>query len=359
MYYTNPTSALVDCLRKILDKGEVIDSRAGKVKELTGVHLTIEHPLERCFVLPHRNDNIFAKIAESLWVIAGRNDIEWLSYYLPRAPEYSDDGKTWRGGYGPRLRGTVDCDPLHEVVNILTKDCKSRRAVISLWNNFTDYKDSLDIPCNDVINFLIRDNKLNMYVFQRSSDAIFGFSGINTFEWATLMQMMAFWTGTQVGKLEYFISSMHIYEHHWKRAQDIVDSFRGITIYSNFNGVSVIPAGGFATPFDSIDKQLDVFFKAEHDIRTFDATLDALQISMLDPFLLECLKMLELYVYIQTTKAAAKVADVNVINLLLEDIKAEDFKLAAIEYMVRTKVILLSDVQGFEAAKLLKYFGAV
>jgi thymidylate synthase len=55
-------------------------------------------------VLPGRNNNVFAQLAETAWVLAGRNDLAFLGHYLPRVADFSDDGRTWRGAYGPRIR---------------------------------------------------------------------------------------------------------------------------------------------------------------------------------------------------------------------------------------------------------------
>jgi thymidylate synthase len=79
-----------------------------------------------------------------MWVLAGRNDIEWLSAYLPRAADFSDDGITWRAGYGRRIRHW-DCNPgdpgldQHAyIVDTLREDPLSRQAVIGIWDPITD-----------------------------------------------------------------------------------------------------------------------------------------------------------------------------------------------------------------------------
>jgi thymidylate synthase len=332
----NTSEALVKCLEAIVWHGATVDSRAGRTKEICGMSIVMEKPLERCLLLPKRNDNIFAKIAETLWVISGRNDIEWLSYYLPRAGEFSDDGRTWRGGYGPRLRGSFPklpirpIDPLQEVV-LLLQDHSTRRAVISLWDNHLDYVASKDIPCNDTLHFMIRDDKLNLYVFQRSCDAIWGFSGINAFEWATLMQMVAFWTHTEVGTLNYSISSMHVYEQHWKRAQEIIDNYDGWTAYEHEED-AIRLAGGFLTPFEYLGDELDKIFKMEKKIRVDDYDFDRDTI-VTDPFLDNCIKMLNVYI---NYKDGDWINNPTPLRNAVDELPNNDFKQAAIEYLSRS-----------------------
>ena len=77
--------------------------RTGEVSEIKGVNFTLENPLEREVNVPPRRASLPAQIAETLWVLSGRNDVEFISHYLPRAKDFSDDGVVWRAGYGPRL----------------------------------------------------------------------------------------------------------------------------------------------------------------------------------------------------------------------------------------------------------------
>jgi thymidylate synthase len=42
--------------------------------------------------------------AESLWIASGRNDLDYITRYLIRMRDFSDDQIFARGAYGPRLR---------------------------------------------------------------------------------------------------------------------------------------------------------------------------------------------------------------------------------------------------------------
>lgn len=102
-YFENVSEALPPLARSLL-RARKVGSRNGETRECLMVHLSLARPLERVVVNDARKCSVPAQIAETAWVLAGRNDVEWLSHYLPRAKEFSDDGKVWRGGYGPRLR---------------------------------------------------------------------------------------------------------------------------------------------------------------------------------------------------------------------------------------------------------------
>src|SRR4051812_11719639 len=146
-HFHNITQALPRLFRG-LGTAPIVGSRAGKTRELTHVGITLTNPLAREVLVPGRRCNIAAQIAETAWMLAGRNDIDWLSHYLPRARDFSDDGKTWRSGYGPRLRDFHGVDQLAEIVALLRADPETRRAVAVLWDPPTDSQPGKDNACN-------------------------------------------------------------------------------------------------------------------------------------------------------------------------------------------------------------------
>lgn len=276
--YRNLTEALVGSLDALLTKGDVVPSRNGETREIHAHKVKIERPCERVLMTPARGNNPFAALAETMWVMAGRDDMEFLSRYLPRAPDYSDDGVVWRGGYGPRLRSWVghrthldDSDPdltpvettfeietdqFEECYKILKADPASRQAVMIIFDPGQDYCKSKDIPCNNWLHFLIRDNKLLLTVGVRSNDAVWGFSGINVYEWSVLMQIMAHWLGVEVGTMAYVASSFHMYDQHYERARKIVSKAKTKTLYEfGFTPLS------FETSWDDFDKVLWDWFR--------------------------------------------------------------------------------------------------
>ena len=143
---------------------------------------TLTEPQEAILTTPGRNVSLPAQIAETMWVLAGRNDVDWLSRYLPRAAEFADDGKHWRGGYGPRLRvweamdsrGEYYVDQLAHIVRLLTEDSETRRAVFNIYNPAIDTEPGKDIPCNNWVHFLPRAGFLHAHVAIRSNDLFWG-----------------------------------------------------------------------------------------------------------------------------------------------------------------------------------------
>jgi thymidylate synthase len=357
MIYNNVQEAFVD-LSIILLAAPEQSSRVGTTRELLMTNITIKHPEQRCYVLPHRNDNIFAKIAETVWVLAGRSDIAFLSKYLPRAIDFSDDGKTWRAGYGQRMRHygadtaimqNDEVDQLSEVVKLLQSDRYTRRAVISLWDPHMDYGNWKDIPCNDFIQFIIRKDKndvdtLYMTIAQRSSDIMWGFSGINTFEFSTLQLLLSHWLSCAIGTLTYNITSLHVYSQHYKRLDNIVRSYTYQSIYEH--NLPIVGRYQSSNPSDSLakfDTCLPIFFDRESILPDLP-NLDVMPL-LHDDFLLRCLDMLQAYWLWQLAKPnlSADLID------CLEGMPDDDWKLAAIEYIARDNKAVLDEVTTSDA----------
>ena len=294
--YANVNDALPDLAGYVLE-GEEVGSRDGsRVMERLHETVTLTEPRSRYMLLAARKASLPAQIAETMWVLSGRDDVDWLSTYLPRAPQFSDDGEVWRGAYGPRLRSSGEAllDQVDYVVELLKGDPLTRRAVIQIYNADIDSQPGKDIPCNDFITFQSRLGKLHMHVFVRSNDLVWGWSGINTFEWSVLQEVIASILGIGVGHLTFATSSLHIYDRHWKKMRDLSDSH---------------PTAGF-TPWDAafdapkitsirsmteLDMQLREWFRGEELIRksrSYGSALDAAEAAGVDPLFRDWLRVI-------------------------------------------------------------------
>jgi thymidylate synthase len=286
--FQDVNEALPFLLKDLARGGEEVGSRAGRTLELTHVGVTLEDPRQREILVPHRKASIAAQIAETAWVLAGRSDVDWLCHYLPRASEFSDDGKVWRAGYGQRLRSWPrrDGDPsdvvdqLRWVVDHLRESPSSRQAVMSIWDPVVDTTLGKDIPCNDWLNFSSRLGRLDLHVAVRSNDIIWGWSGINQFEWSVLLEVVAGLLGLQVGSLHFSTTSLHIYDRHWLKSRRIRDAYssmstpRPLPESPRFNALQ----GLRSRDVDGLDDMLSQWFEIEKGIRLghdMDAFVDA------------------------------------------------------------------------------------
>jgi len=252
----NYRQALYYSLQAIRDHGNEISPRGMQTKELENVLYEIECPQDKISILKHRNANIFATLAETLWVLGGRNDLEFISHYIKRMEDFADPENLLYGGYGPRIQKWQGVNQFEQVLNILKKDPTSRRAIISLFDPSRDFF-SDDLPCTNWLHFTIRDDKLNLKIVSRSMDVIWG-STLNFFEWAVVQEIVANWLGVNIGKLYYFVSSLHIYEPFYDRMNMILSEPINETEYY-YNSWNI--------PFDIFNEEITAFFLEEEKMR--------------------------------------------------------------------------------------------
>jgi thymidylate synthase len=188
--------------------------------ECQGVALLALHDVTRRLPLtPARKLNPWVSLAEFPWLVAGRSDIAWLLPYLPRAAQFSDDGKRWRAGYGPRLRQWVGplgvVDQLQGVSDVLRGDPATRRAVVTLWDPSSDLgTPSRDVPCTNWLHFQIVDGKLDLTVTMRSNDLIWGLSGVNVVNFTLMQEVVARTLMIEPGTYRHVASNLHVYPRH-------------------------------------------------------------------------------------------------------------------------------------------------
>ncbi len=293
----------------------------------------LERPRERCLFLPHRGYDVAACVAETFWVLAGRNDVEWLSEYLPRAADFSDDGKTWRAGYGPRLRNWNGVDQLQASRRLLLEERLTRRAAMVLYDPDRDYVESKDIPCNNWLHWLVRGDHLHLNLAIRSNDIIWGFSGVNSFLWSVLHEAMAFWINEQVGEATYFASSLHLYDRHYARAEKCVAASCGLTCY-DFG----VPSSPFQTPWERFEDRLREWFEVERQVReTPNRPIPRSSVSD-DPLLASTIRLLRVHHGSRQGWSQSRVRDE--LAILPED----DLAAAAYEQLARDHPGLLDDI---------------
>lgn len=322
----NITNALVNTLDTILKNGARVGSRDQEQIEILSTLTKINFPTERFLVLPYRNNNVFAQVAETLWVLAGRNDLEFLSNYLPRAEDFSDDKMTWRAAYGPRLRNWKGkIDQLEGVVNRFKEDPLTKRAVMNIFDPESDYQDTKDVPCNNWLHFIQRNGYLDLHVTVRANDAIWGFSGINFFEWSVLHEVIANSLGWKVGKLSWYVGTFHIYNRHYSTAEKISKISHPKSMYE-FN-VKPTPV---TSGIDELDKILSLVFKAENFSRMGEFNKSSeIENKISDHFFRNAAILLKIH------NALNLNVDRDIIINYLCDLGKTDFHIAAIEYLSR------------------------
>jgi thymidylate synthase len=237
----NTVSNLVlQSFNKIIQEGHYRPSRNGGCTSIFDATFEVTNPRSRHLNLKGRKSNIFALIAETFWVMAGKDEVNpYLSFFLPRAPDYSDDGVVWAGAYGPRM---YEQNQLASMVDLFKRDgLYTRRAVTMIHDMFLDSTEGIktrfdteelgkDRPCNLLINFYVEgEDQFITKVIQRSGDIIFGTGSINPFEFSFLHELMynevkKLYPDLKLGPYRWHVTNAHLYDFSRSQADVAVDT---------------------------------------------------------------------------------------------------------------------------------------
>lgn len=220
----NVNHAYPSGLTLIASDGVPRPSRYGNVVVVPeSVCTTYYNPTQRVLFHPERDANPFFHLFEALWMLTGAQDVEMLKYLVARMAEFSDNGAFYHGAYGYRWRRHFGFDQISAAVQELRTNPTSRRIMIQIWDAREDLGTvSKDIPCNTMLKLeadAISTDRVNMTLFNRSNDVIWGAYGANAVQFSVLLEYVATMAGMRVGRLEQISSNFHVYEDAWEKAR--------------------------------------------------------------------------------------------------------------------------------------------
>ena len=219
------TAAWIDALQQLLDQGNRVKPRGLLTLELPSYQLVVcaNQPVVG---VASRAMNYSFMAAEALWILSGDNTVAGIAPWNKHIANYSDDGVTFFGAYGPPIASQLDY-----VVNKLVDDQDTRQAVLTIWRqNPTATK---DYPCTVAMSFQVRNGQLHNHVFMRSNDAwlgtvydIFNFSMI-TAKVACLVNKAlrardSAREALDLGNIYLTAASFHIYAEHCDPAHKLL-----------------------------------------------------------------------------------------------------------------------------------------
>ena len=215
----NVNDAFQNAIWHMKTEGLIESSRNGRVLVNPGLFVTeYSHPWEHILWHKPRRANHVFHLMEAIWMLAGRNDVDFLLPFNSGYAKYADEGKI-HGAYGHRWRKLFDGnyavgpDQLGGIVYLLKKDPTSRQAVLQMWN-FEDQDLTgswRDRPCNTHAYFDLRGGKLNMTVCCRSNDMLWGAYGANVVHFSILQEVLASELKVQIGSYRQMSNNFHLY----------------------------------------------------------------------------------------------------------------------------------------------------
>jgi thymidylate synthase len=274
-----------DLLRSILECiwefGEPVEARKGSFLEIRGLLLELTNPRARLSRSESRGKS-FSCLGELCWYLSGSDGTGFVSYYIPLY-EISDEGGKVYGAYGPRLfaawKGTSQFENLIELLKLHPT---SRRGVLQLFDSVDLVGDHLEVPCTCSLQFINRDNRLHLFVYMRSNDAIKGLTH-DIFCFTMLQEIVARRLGTEMGSYYHTVGSLHLYDEDKQKAKDFLAEGWQSTRFP-------MPSMPIGDPREGIAQLI----RAETVIRGNEAITEGL-LKGVDPYWADLIRLLQVY----------------------------------------------------------------
>ena len=201
---------------------KLVDAQVvGNTRELNNVKIEIEDVTNS--VVSIRNTSLTYLLGEFLWYFNGSQSLDYISKFSTFWKHISDDGVTSNSAYGYLLKHKHGFDQIEKVIELLTVDPNSRRAVININVPNAKVIETKDEPCTIALQFLNRDGKLYCTAIMRSNDIWFG----TPYDWAffiELQKVIADRLGLGYGTYTHFATSFHVYERNMAEIKAIAET---------------------------------------------------------------------------------------------------------------------------------------
>lgn len=184
---------------------------------LKNVNIWNEWPFQRYLVIK-KLDKKFQKYSEdwknemAKFVEKIKSNITFAKKYGDLGPVYGFQWRNWKG------RGKNNVDQLQNAINDIKNNSDSRRIIVTAWDPSVLSEVALP-PCHLYFQFQVVDNKLNLFMVQRSVDTFLGLP-FNIASYALLMEIIAKITGKTAGELTMALADTHLYLNHIKQAKE-------------------------------------------------------------------------------------------------------------------------------------------
>lgn len=211
-------------LNNLIKKGEKVSPRGSPIYEIRNTSLLIQNAQRNVLHCDQRKVSYRFMVAEWLWIWFGREDVASIANFNPKIANFSDNGVTFNGAYGPPIR-----QQWRRVAELLQTDPDTRQAVLQIYR--APQGPTKDVPCTLALQFFIREGRLHTTAYMRSSDVWLGLP-YDTFTFSMLGSIMATTVGVKVGSLTLHLGSSHLYDSNLEAAQRVLSGGSVLTLLS-------------------------------------------------------------------------------------------------------------------------------
>ncbi|MCA1807701.1 MAG: thymidylate synthase [Actinobacteria bacterium] len=130
------------------------------------------------------------------------------------------DGGVFHAPYGPRV-----APQMQHAIDWLQRDRDTRKAWVQVWDPVQDLLtiETRDHPCTTAMQFMIRNDRLNLHLFMRANDAWRGFP-YDVFQFCQLQLAVAECLRLEPGTYFHHATSLHLYEENLEQVEGLKSS---------------------------------------------------------------------------------------------------------------------------------------
>jgi hypothetical protein len=165
---------------------------------------------------------------EAMWMLAGRDDGAFLDFYIKDfSKRFGKDGVIM-DAYGQRWKYGNRYNQLDEIIAQLRNDPTTRQCVLQMWGAGRDDLRAYSAkPCNLVATFRVVAGRLDMSVFNRSNDVIWGCCGANAVHFPLLQEYIAARLEVEMGHYWQISTNLHLYTAHLEVMENRISRIDG------------------------------------------------------------------------------------------------------------------------------------
>lgn len=206
-------------LQHVIREGQEVAPRGKLTKEILAFTLELTDPTRALVRGTERKVHVGLAAAEALQLVGGFSDPGAMLKVSSHFDQFTDGG-VFHAPYGPRIAAQIP-----EALEWLIRDPDSRKAYVSVWQPAQDLwtRDTRDHPCTTHLQFMIRQEALDLHVGMRANDAWRGFP-YDVFQFTQLQQAAASCLRVPVGTYYHHVTSFHLYEENWDQVERLQSS---------------------------------------------------------------------------------------------------------------------------------------
>lgn len=216
--------------KELLNNGVERHVRGLNTKEIDEeVCIILQNPVNSLVTISprHLDERVYKYLeGEFNWFKSGSLDLAPIQPYATFWNAIANHDKTVNSNYGfytfKQKTPEEGMSQFDWCVTKLKADNYSRQAVININQPMHKFLSNKDFCCTIAQNFIFRKGKLDCIVWMRSNDFIFG--STYNFPWFNYIhKQMADAVGLPLGKYVHMVSSLHVYDNHFKMLEKMAN----------------------------------------------------------------------------------------------------------------------------------------